>query len=377
MAGVVASALHVRAQGHAGTATQGRETRDGDATSTHRRRHRDEPLPAECEPKPGSPPKAEVALPGGALDFGPLRQGVVVEKDVEIRNLGTGVLCVLDLDTGCGCVKATWVGDNHVPPGGKGTLRVRLDTAGRDGPIERTLTLYTNEPGRKSIQFKVRGDVRLGLIVAGAAGQQISFGLRPPKKATTVPVRLRCPKDEPPWEVVAVESALDAAGEATKYAWEVVAAEPPSPEFRDVDLRLTHPGTAKLGAESGRVRIRTSHPERPEILLDTQILVVPKYYPQPKQVSILRVRPDSPAARTISILAAEPEVPFRVLSAKVEGTGFLAGEPRTVPGGQAVDVRYDQVARGAGRVKATLVVSIDDPELPEVRVPLEADVLGP
>src|SRR5262245_10698737 len=163
MVGVVASALHLRALGRSHDPTA-REP-GTEVPYVPRKRPREQPLPAECEVEPGREPKAELDLPAGGLDFGSQRQGVVVEREVKVRNTGKGTLCILDHDTGCGCVKAEWVGGNQVPPGGTGTVKIRLDTAGRDGPVDRTIVLYLNEPQRRTLAFKVRADVRLGVVV--------------------------------------------------------------------------------------------------------------------------------------------------------------------------------------------------------------------
>jgi len=376
MAGVVASALHVRAGGRGGDG-RGEVALGGGSESpaTPRRRRAEAPLPAECEPRDGLVPEAELVLPEGRLDFGALRQGVVVERDVVVRNNGTGILCILDVATGCGCVKAEWVGVARVAPGGTGTLKVRIDTAGRAGIEDKPVTLYLNDPAHPTLAFKVHLEVRLGLIVASGGGHTVTFGIRPVGKAATAPVRLRCPKDEPPWEVLGVESA-GGDGTPTAFTWKLDPAVAESDAFREVDLVVTRAPSDRLGAANERIRIRTSHPERPEILLDTQILVVQKYYTQPKDVRLLRVRRDGVNTRTVFVFPGEAGTPFRVTGARVEGAGFVAAEPRQVPEGWAVDVRYDGVARGAGRIKATLVVGVEDSELPEVRVPLEAEVIG-
>jgi hypothetical protein len=293
-----------------------------------------------------------------------------------VRNKGTGVLCVLDVQTGCGCVKAEWVGAARVEPGGRGTLKVRVDTSGRTGIEDRPVTLYLNDPARRSLAIPVHLEVRLGLIVASGGGHTVTFGTRPVGRPASAGVRLRCPKDEPPWEVLAVESAGGVDGKPTEFAWRVEPAEAESPEFREQELVLTRPPSDRLGIVNERVRVRTSHPERPEILLDTQILVVTKYYAQPKDVRLLRVRPQGVNVKTVFVFPGEPGTPFRVTGARVEGAGFVAAEPRQVPEGWAVDVRYDGQGRAAGRIKATLVVGVEDAELPEVRVPLEAEVVG-
>ena len=107
------------------------------------------------------------------------------------------------------------------------------------------------------------------------------------------------------------------------------------------------------------------------------LTVVPKYYAVPTQAGFGSVRPgDVPPTRTIEVRAAEAGTDFRVTGASVDGTGFVAGEPRRLEKGWGVDVRYDGKAREAGRVEATLVVTVDDPDLPRIRIPLVATATG-
>jgi hypothetical protein len=335
----------------------------------------EEPLPDECEPKEGEAPKVAFDAPGDRVDFGPLRQGVTVEKEVVVRNAGTGLLCVRDTETGCGCVKAQWLGSNRVPPGGEGRLKIRVLTDGREGPQDRAVRLYTNQPDRRVAELRVAADVRLGLVVAGAGGGTISFGVHAAGRPAKYVLRLRCPKSDPPWQVTGVES-LAPVEERTAFRWEAKEVEPNDPEFRHLDLWIHHPGRAALGPVYERISVKTTHPERAEFVVDSQMNVVPKYYASPMRVALGPVREASVAARTVYLMAGEAGTPFEVKGVRVDGEGFLAGEPRRVPEGWAVDVRYDGMARGAGRLRAELVFDVDDAEAPEVRVTLSADVQG-
>ena len=336
-------------------------------------------MPEGCEVDVNAPPAIAFDLPGEVLDFGSLRQGVQVEKTLVVRNTGRGVLCIRDVETGCGCVKADWVGDAHVLPGSTGSLHVRVDTTGKEGVVEKSLRVHGNDPNRKIAELKVRLDVRVGIVVGTLPGSGmggVNFGTHAPGKSAMVALRLKSPKEDPAWDVVGVESGAVEA-ERTAFTWKLVPAEPNDPVFRCYDLQLTHPGRTALGPTIERIKIKTSHPDRPEILLDTQIQVVTKFYPSPIAGRFGFVRKDGvPPARTILVMAGEATTDFALTSAKVEGTGYVAAEPRRVKEGWAVDVRYDGLPRGGGPVKATLVVAIADPEMPEIRVPLEATVMG-
>ena len=394
VAGVLVSGLLARREADA-DARGASTSRLGRFDPPHALGHRDHGgvMPAGCEVDPKSPPVIGFDVPAELVDFGSLRQGVQVEKTITVRNTGSGVLCISDVETGCGCVKADWTGDAHVLAGGSGPLRIRIDTTGKEGTLEKSLRVHSNDPARKIAELKVRLDIRLGVVVGqlpGAGQSGINFGTHAPGKAATMALRLKSPKDDPAWEVVGVDSAAPApegesgagaragaGAERTVFTWKLVPAEPNDPIFRCYDLMLTHPGRTAMGPMIERVKIRTSHPDRPEILLDTQIQVVTKFYSSPVRGAFGFVRKGAvPPSRTILVMAGEATTDFVLTSAEIEGKGFVAAEPRRVKEGWAVDVRYDGQARGGGPVKATLVAKIADPELPELRVPLEATVMG-
>lgn len=374
MAGVVASALLSRKKGHADEPPVASSTsRTPDAPSpfgpaSPDRRH---PMPSGCEVDAGEPPVARFDLAGDVLDLGAVRQGTTTVRDVSLRNAGSGVLCVRDVATGCGCVLAELLGENRIPPGTSGSIRVTVDTANREGRQEKAVRVFTNDPATKESVFQVVVDVRLGIVVVPSATGKY-FGRHAPGKPGEIVVRLKCPKSDPAWEVTGVE------GQRTKFAWSVKAVEPNDVVFRDYDLTIVHPGALEPILHTEDLMVKTTHPDRPEILLgQTQLLVVNKYFPGPPTVSFGYVGgAAAPKDRIALVMSGEGSTDFVVKGARIEGKGFAAKEPRKVPQGWAVDVSYDGAARKPGAIEAALVVSIDDAEMPEMRIPVRATVLG-
>lgn len=338
------------------------------------------PLPDECLVTDADPPVVAFDLPERVLDLGALRQGQVAERDVVVRNTGGAVLCVQDVETGCGCVAAEWVGEKWVPPGASGLVRVRLDASGREGLQEKSVTLWTNVPKDKTASFTVRGEVRLGLIVASSSGLSssfLSFGQTTPGRPATVRVRLKCPKDEPPWEVTGLASINPSDPSRPPYTWELLRVEPEDPLHRCYDLVVTHPGRADVGSDDDVLVVTTTHPERPRLEFNARLYVVRKYFASPARGHFGFVRAsDPPPRRTLLVVPGEQGAVFRVTGATVRGDGFLVDEPRAVREGWSIDVRYDGRARGAGKLSAVLVVTIDDPEMPTLEVPLSGDMIG-
>jgi len=167
-------------------------------------------------------------------------------------------------------------------------------------------------------------------------------------------------------------------GTRTKIGFEVKPVELSDPVFRQYDLVLTHPGSLVANQYDEDLKVRTSHPERPEILLHSQLQVVDKFLTSPSgATSFGFVRQGMPLpSRQILVLSGEAKTDFELDGASVEGQGFVVVDaPRKVPEGWAVEVRYDGKSRASGStVEATLVIRVKDDELKELRVPLRATI---
>lgn len=270
-AGVVGYTLATRPRSHGGAGSE--------SGSPAARAPMGKPMPAGCEVDRTNPPVLEfVGLDKGRLALGAFKQGDQIDRDVTVRNPGRGVLCIRDQETACGCVKATWRGDPHVPPSGSGTLSLHIDTTGRDGWQEKWVTLHSNDPNQHiGAVMTVTLDIRLGLVVeGGAVVTPLGFGLRAPGEASVATLHLRCPRDDSEWAILGVESLALPVSRRAKFTWALKRVNPEDPLFRRYDLHITHPGRTAFGHDNQLIRITTSHPERPDIQADADLTVVAK-----------------------------------------------------------------------------------------------------
>lgn len=79
------------------------------------------------------------------FDYGTVEEGKVVEAKIAFKNEGKGVLKINDIKTSCGCTAAL-LSSKTLEPGQDGTMRIELDTSGREGKLTRTVTLFSNDP---------------------------------------------------------------------------------------------------------------------------------------------------------------------------------------------------------------------------------------
>jgi hypothetical protein len=377
MVGVVASALAFRnSSGEEESAGDGPRRSPLAGGPGSARADKPFEVPEGCAVDPKTPPELRIDLPDHRLELGAVRQGVRIERDVTVRNTGTGTLCVYEPDTGCGCVKATWVGDDHrVRPGGTGTIHLVVSTENREGHQDKVVTVRSNDPARKEVPFRVTLEIRRGLMVVPTAMGSF-FGRHAPNSPGELKMRLKCPIDEAEWQVLSVEGSRK-----TAFKWTVERVEPEDKDFRQYDLTIVHPGlsasqASPVDTHNEEVKVRTSHPERPEFALPTQIIVMTKYFASPETIPFGYVGGTTPdRTLTARVVPAEMGAEFAIKDAHVDGGAFeVVGSPKRLKEGWGVDVKYDGKNRKAGVLAATLVVSFDDADFPELRIPIRATV---
>lgn len=80
-----------------------------------------------------------------ALDFGRVQAGTKSELTVSLQNKGKQTLTIRELQPNCTCV-TTSLDKNLLQPGEAATLKIVLDTKGRAGTQNKSITIYSTDP---------------------------------------------------------------------------------------------------------------------------------------------------------------------------------------------------------------------------------------
>lgn len=91
-------------------------------------------------------------------DFGRVPQNTKLEKEFEIRNIGTEELSIGRISTSCGCTAAL-TAEKFVKPGESTTLEVTVETRMYKGEIQRTVSVASNAANSKITQIRVKAFV--------------------------------------------------------------------------------------------------------------------------------------------------------------------------------------------------------------------------
>lgn len=92
------------------------------------------------------------------VDYGVIDQGAEPYREFEFTNTGKEPLLIKNAKGSCGCTVPEYSKD-PIMPGETGILKVRYDTK-RIGPINKTITVTTNEPSNETRILYVKGEVK-------------------------------------------------------------------------------------------------------------------------------------------------------------------------------------------------------------------------
>jgi hypothetical protein len=126
---------------------------------------------------------------------------------VEIRypfvNAGSHPVVVQKIKTSCGCTTATLAKGDYAP-GEKGEILARFDIGNHVGPIEKTVTVFTDDPAQSQVQLGFRVYVWKTVSMNPAV-----LFWKPGTEKTTQSINIKIVRDDP-LNLVRVESSSPA-----------------------------------------------------------------------------------------------------------------------------------------------------------------------
>ncbi len=86
-----------------------------------------------------------LALSANVINFGRVRAGVQLERDVKIKNMGKKELTIRFIQTNCTCLTSK-IDKKTLKPGEETNLKSILNTTDRSGPQNKSISIYSTDP---------------------------------------------------------------------------------------------------------------------------------------------------------------------------------------------------------------------------------------
>lgn len=324
---------------------------------------------------------AAVALAGPRLtvvepikDFGTVPKGDVLTYKFPIKNTGDEDLEILRVSPACGCTVANY--DAVIKPGETGHVEAAVETKDFQGPINKAVSIQTNDPDTPTAQVSIRATVKPYVEAHPAGFVRFNVLQGETDKRTVV---LYSEEDEP-FEIEAIE----VPGDWVKVSHAPVSETERVPVGRDgqnqyrVEVVVGGP-TAPVGPLMDKVRIHTNSAHQPEYLLSLSGVVRPAYNVSPTVLNFGEVNPKaSETVRVITVSTNNTDSPAAFTVNKVESTNpglFNAQAKPTAPGQYQVEVKLSAEA-AAGAVDGDLKIYTSDVGTPVITIPVKGMIKG-
>jgi hypothetical protein len=110
-------------------------------------------IPLELRPSPEK--QAKMVFDQPLVYLGRIKEGEQISYTFHFKNKGNMALQILSVNASCGCTTPKW-SKELVQPGKKGFIKVTFDSKGKEGKLQKTVTVYANTlPADNQVAFKI------------------------------------------------------------------------------------------------------------------------------------------------------------------------------------------------------------------------------
>ena len=291
-------------------------------------------------------------------DFGFIEEGTRLDHTFSLKNKGIEDLMLLNVETTCTCTQATLPNERRIPPGGEGELVVGFDSEGRRGPQSQIVTVHSNDPISPVVRFRIGGDVQPARLAISK--RSLDFG--------TVRKRDSAKK----------EMFVTDTGNGTLIVRKVTSDSP----FVQAALAsttttqpLSYPITVVLrqGTPVGELRTKitvySNHAKEPVLEVPVSAVVVGDIDVFPDQFFLGLLKKGQSASKKLTLSTTSDE-PLTIQKIDNPCDYVIVTAAPEVEGKKYTITATLKGAAPVGLTKQVVVVHTNDPDQPEIKIPL-------
>ncbi len=300
-------------------------------------------------------------------DFGVHGPGVELKCSFTFQNNGNADLIINKVKSSCGCTAAIASAD-IIAPGKSGKIDVTYKPGTMQGTFEKHVTVLSNDPDNPSMVLAIKASVELDL---GADPDRLGTSI--PKRGDVVELPFAVfGKELPKASITKIFLETGSGHEALEKSitWTMKddrTLETPCYKILvKVDSNNIMPGRY-----DAKLVIETSSRKVPRFDVPLFIEVAGPIKVDPRIVLITRIAPNAPPVKTVKFYAPDGP-PFRIISASIDEPGLEIGPipADSAPSHDLTILMKDAFNREL--VTTDLIIKTDNPDMPEIRVPITA-----
>jgi len=224
------------------------------------------------------------------------RTGEQLKHDFVIQNTGDADLDIISATPGCGCTVTDF--DKVIRPGAQGKVSASINLAHFKGPIEKFITVATNDPKQSQVKLSVKADVKTYVDIAPAE----TVTLRGNKGETPSQELTLTPTYEKPVHLT------NATVDSEAFDVSLAPSGPDDDKDKKYTLKVGLKGPGKVGQQSGMIKIASEGSPEKELSIPVVAIIRGSISFTPQTVSfILKSFPDELAVTKVANLRQQPD----------------------------------------------------------------------
>lgn len=306
-------------------------------------------------------------LADDTYDFGSVKQGVLIQHQFKVRNVGDAPLRISAAELSLPGMQAR-VAPAVVPPGAEGMVSIEWVTNQVAGDVKGVARIQWNDSARPDVALTIKGSVVPRVSIEPMPAVYLSTFVNAPAERTLT-IRNH---DERPLVITGVKPGPHvAASLATVKAG------------REFTLTVRDAPDTPVGRYEASVTLLTDDPATGPITLPVHLWVKANLYANPDTVDFGTIRREdvqrvdaADALLTQTLFLKRRAGHFEIASiASDSPVVALTRSPLGSSESFAIDVRLQPDALTLGKINAKLRVVTNDPDSPEIVIPITATVL--
>lgn len=302
-------------------------------------------------------------------DFEIVTKGDVIKHAFQIRNDGDAPLRLTDVRPACGCTVAKY--DKVIAPGKVGNVNVKVETENFDGPISKSIAVFTNDTATPKLQLVVKAKVQPYIAVMPGFAR---FNYVRGEETGTISQTLWA-EDGANFKVLSVKSPYDYLSVDFHEATEEE--RNPEAEGRQWRVDVAIQPDARVGVLRDYVEIALDHPQQKLVKIPVSGFVRPRQHVTPQEADFGQLQGETlPLQRTFhftNFIGTGIEV-------KEVDTGFDAITAKVIPSKQETGHRFQLVLTigpdmPKGKFDGKVKIHTTDERNPVVELPIQGIVL--
>ena len=301
-------------------------------------------------------PALQIAPP--LVDLGSIREGDVAKGCYELLNQGPEPIYIHRVKAGCSCIEVD--APDKIPPRGKASVCIRLNTVGGRGTQTFKTGLYTSDPVQPMYLLHTRINITpLLTLIPDRVFIQGGLGL-PLKQQILIETKGK--------KALKIELASHTLGERVKVRLTPVTTD--KKYLLTVENRLAAPGSYR-----GRIFLKTNYHGREQIVVPvfTRVLAPVTVVPSPVLLTASPRTSSKGEEQKLSgtfTLRARAQKPLTITSIEPKQMGCSYLVTPLIPG-EAYQVNINCIKQTPIALPSEVVIHTDRKDLPKIGVPLQ------